>query len=134
MSGVLNLEDAEKIENEMRRLEDDPSVTKRELRLFMQSLMPCSHAVTNLLTCSDPPYGCVECLHEMSVTSLIARQQAALDVAEKALKYVHFPSPTGMGYYVSEAVYAELQHALAAIREAREAREGKEKGVDKDAE
>ncbi len=48
-------------ENKMRELEESPSVSKLELRLFMQSLMPCGHIHANLLTCPDPPYGCVAC-------------------------------------------------------------------------
>lgn len=50
------------IEEEMRRLETDPTVSKRELRLFMQLSMPCGHAAGNLLTCDTPPSGCVICL------------------------------------------------------------------------
>ncbi len=49
------------IENEIRRLEADPFVTKEELRLFLQHSMPCGHAAGNLLTCSELPYGCVIC-------------------------------------------------------------------------
>lgn len=57
----LTSEQADAIEAEMRRLEDDPGVTKRALRLFMQHLMPCGHAAGNLLTCPTPPFGCVIC-------------------------------------------------------------------------
>jgi hypothetical protein len=57
----LTSEQADSIEAEMRRLEADPQVSKRELRLFMQSLMPCGHSVGELLTCPDPPFGCVKC-------------------------------------------------------------------------
>ncbi|MDO8957713.1 MAG: hypothetical protein Q7W38_12810 [Deltaproteobacteria bacterium] len=57
----LTLKQAEDIEAEMRQLEADPEITKHGLRLYMQSIMPCGHAVGNLLTCSDPPYGCVIC-------------------------------------------------------------------------
>lgn len=57
----LSREDADALENELRRLEADPNVSKMELRLFLQCPMPCGHAAGNLLTCSDPPYGCVVC-------------------------------------------------------------------------
>jgi len=59
---ALTLKQAIAAEKEMRRLEADPKVTKRELRLYMQSSMPCGHAVGNLLTCDGPPNGCVMCL------------------------------------------------------------------------
>ncbi len=52
---------ADQIEAEIRRLEADTSVGKQELRLFMQTLMPCGHAVGDLLTCPDEPWGCVQC-------------------------------------------------------------------------
>lgn len=58
---MLTEEQADDIEDEMRRLENDPAVSKRELRLFMQHHMPCGHSTGNLLTCSDPPFGCVIC-------------------------------------------------------------------------
>ncbi len=58
---TLTMAQADKWEAEMRRLETDPEVSKRELRLFMQTQMECNHAVGNLLTCPDPPYGCVIC-------------------------------------------------------------------------
>lgn len=58
----LTLKQAEKAEKEMRKMERDPNISKRELRLFMQSLMPCGHIHSNLLTCPDPPWGCVVCL------------------------------------------------------------------------
>jgi hypothetical protein len=57
----LTAEQAGEIEAEMRHLESDPETSKRALRLFMQSAMPCGHAVGNLLTCPDPPFGCVVC-------------------------------------------------------------------------
>ena len=57
----LTKEQADSFEDEMRKLESDPSVSKTELRLFMQSVMPCGHAVGNLLTCPVPPCGCVIC-------------------------------------------------------------------------
>ncbi len=57
----LTKQQADDIEAEIRRLEFDPMVAKRELRLFMQTSMPCGHAVGNLLTCSWLPWGCVEC-------------------------------------------------------------------------
>lgn len=57
----LTLAQAEEIEEEMRCVEADPAMDKHALRLFMQSPMPCGHAVGNLLTCPDPPYGCVIC-------------------------------------------------------------------------
>ena len=52
---------ADKIEAELKHLEADPTIGKTELRLFLQSCMPCGHAVGNLLTCPEPPYGCVIC-------------------------------------------------------------------------
>lgn len=55
----LSLAEANAIETEMRCIEG--MGTKRELRFFMQSLMPCGHAVGNLLTCDTPPVGCVIC-------------------------------------------------------------------------
>jgi len=57
----LNEEQADAIEAEMRQMELDPSISKTEMRLFMQSCMPCGHAVGNLLTCDQPPFGCVIC-------------------------------------------------------------------------
>lgn len=51
----------DKIETEMRMLEADPNISKNQFRLFLQSPMPCGHAVANLLTCSEPPFGCVIC-------------------------------------------------------------------------
>lgn len=57
----LTMKQAEEIEDEMRRLEADPAVTKNEMRLFMQTPMPCGHATGNLLTCPTPPLGCVIC-------------------------------------------------------------------------
>ena len=57
----LSEEQADQVEAEMRRLEADPEVSKRALRLYMQSPMPCGHAVGNLLTCDKPPIGCVIC-------------------------------------------------------------------------
>ena len=57
----LTLRQAEWWEDEMRRLEADPTVTKHALRLFMQGPMECGHAVGNLLTCPTPPFGCVIC-------------------------------------------------------------------------
>lgn len=64
MNQQLTEHQADEIEAEMRRLEKDPSVTKTELRLFMQLPMPCGHATGNLLTCSEPPFGCVICNSE----------------------------------------------------------------------
>jgi len=58
---VLTVKQADELESEMRRLEDDPAVSKRELRLFMQHPMPCGHSVGDLLTCPTPPAGCVIC-------------------------------------------------------------------------
>jgi len=55
------MKQADKWEDEMLRLENDPTVSKRALRLFMQSLMECGHSVGELLTCDTPPYGCSEC-------------------------------------------------------------------------
>ena len=57
----LTQNEAETIEAEMRKMEGDPQVSKHELRLFMQHPMSCGHAAGNLLTCNDPPYGCVIC-------------------------------------------------------------------------
>lgn len=57
----LTREQADNVEDEMRRLEADPATTLRQMRLFMQSPMPCGHAVGNLLTCPTPPFGCVVC-------------------------------------------------------------------------
>lgn len=58
----LTKKQADIIEEKMRQLETDPTVSKRELRLFMQLPMPCGHATGNLLTCDKPPSGCVKCL------------------------------------------------------------------------
>lgn len=52
---------AEAIEAELRRLEADPAVSKRAFRLYLQSPMPCGHAVADLLMCPDPPTGCAVC-------------------------------------------------------------------------
>lgn len=52
---------ADEVEAEMRALEGDAATTVEAMRLFMQSQMPCGHAVGNLLTCPTPPYGCVIC-------------------------------------------------------------------------
>ena len=51
---------------EMYRLESDPTVGKRELRLFMQLPMSCGHAFGNVMTCSIPgsPGGCAICGEE----------------------------------------------------------------------
>jgi hypothetical protein len=57
----LTNQQANEIEDEIRRLENDSTITKHELRLFMQYPMPCGHAVGNLLTCDEPPLGCVIC-------------------------------------------------------------------------
>ena len=57
----LTKKQADKWEAEMRRLENDPQVSKRELRLFMQCRMECGHSVGELMTCSEPPWGCCEC-------------------------------------------------------------------------
>lgn len=57
----LSAEEAGRIEEEMRQLERNPEVSKRALRLFMQHPMPCGHAAGNLLTCPDPPFGCLIC-------------------------------------------------------------------------
>lgn len=62
----MSTDQADTIEAEMRRLENDPTVDKHALRLFMQSPMPCGHAVGNLLTCPDPPFGCAVCLPDES--------------------------------------------------------------------
>lgn len=66
------------VEDEMRRMEADPSVDKHALRLFMQSAMPCGHAVGNLLTCPTPPYGCVLCgqMDERGRFQVPTREQA----------------------------------------------------------
>lgn len=66
----LTLKQAINAEKEMRRLESDPNVSKRELRLFMQTLMPCGHITANLLTCPDPPYGCVACIAAINAQKL----------------------------------------------------------------
>ena len=57
----LTQQQADEIESEMRLLESNPSTTIVQMRLFMQSVMPCGHAIGNLLTCSEPPFGCVIC-------------------------------------------------------------------------
>ncbi len=57
----LTEDQADEWEDEMRALEGNPTVSKVQLRLFMQSLMECGHAVGNLLTCGEPPWGCVIC-------------------------------------------------------------------------
>ena len=62
-SGQLSANEVNAIEAEMRRLENDPSTDKHALRLFMQWPMPCGHTVGNLMTCDDPPFGCVQCLN-----------------------------------------------------------------------
>jgi hypothetical protein len=62
----LTKQQADKIEEEMRRMESDPTVAKTELRLFMQLPMPCGHATGNLLTCDKPPFGCVICARQDS--------------------------------------------------------------------
>jgi hypothetical protein len=53
-------------EAEIRTLESTPEATA--MRLLMQSLMPCGHAYGNLLTCSNPPFGCVICLNVRAAT------------------------------------------------------------------
>ena len=57
----LSLKQADEIYDEMMRLENDPKVSKHELRLFMQFPMPCGHYPSALLTCDSPPFGCVDC-------------------------------------------------------------------------
>lgn len=54
-------EQADDVEAEMRALEANPATTVHQMRLFMQHPMPCGHAAGNLLTCDEPPYGCVVC-------------------------------------------------------------------------
>lgn len=63
MSRLLSKGEADAVEAEMRALEADPATTAVQMRLFMQSSMPCGHAVGNLLTCPDPPFGCVSCIN-----------------------------------------------------------------------
>ena len=62
----LTEEQADAVEAELRHLEADPSVSKTELRLFLQHPMPCGHAAGNLLACPDPPFGCVICNAEVA--------------------------------------------------------------------
>jgi len=57
----LTKQQADEIEDEMRQLEANPETTIHQMRLFMQCPMPCGHAIGNLLTCPDLPYGCVIC-------------------------------------------------------------------------
>jgi len=57
----LTEKQAIKWEKEMRKLEKDPKTTKTGMRIFMQISMNCGHAAGNLLTCSEPPSGCVIC-------------------------------------------------------------------------
>lgn len=57
----LTLGQAKAVEYVIRQLEEDPSVSKREFRLFMQVPMACGHTPGDLLTCDDPPYGCSAC-------------------------------------------------------------------------
>jgi hypothetical protein len=66
VTNALTEEQAEMVEQEMRRLESDPQASKAALRLFMQHPMPCGHAAGNLLTCDRPPFGCVICNAERS--------------------------------------------------------------------
>jgi len=73
-------------EREMRRLEKEPSVSKKELRLFMQSLMPCGHVMSNLLTCPDPPYGCVVCLHQRKLERQLKRRISKATRNKKKIK------------------------------------------------
>lgn len=47
-------------EAEMRQIEANPAFDKRAMRLFMQTQMECGHSVGSLLTCPDPPFGCVD--------------------------------------------------------------------------
>lgn len=61
MNPKLTKSQADEVESEMRALEANPIIDSRAMRVFMQSSMPCGHAVGNLLTCADPPYGCVVC-------------------------------------------------------------------------
>jgi hypothetical protein len=58
---VLTLPEADAIEAEMRRVQNDPSFSKEAVRLFMQAPMPCGHAAGNLMTCDREPFGCVIC-------------------------------------------------------------------------
>ena len=52
---------ADEIEAEIRKVEANRDTTVTQMRLLMQSPMPCGHAYANLLICPDPPYGCVIC-------------------------------------------------------------------------
>lgn len=85
---TLSKEKADAVEAEMRRLESDPAAGKHELRLFMQSLMPCGHVVGNLLTCDAPPFGCLECnaRDEMEVAGIAVPscQSALAETGEAA--------------------------------------------------
>lgn len=60
----LTKEQAERWEVEMRTIEKDPTMTKEAMRVFMQLPMECGHAVGNLLTCNDPPFGCAICIEK----------------------------------------------------------------------
>ena len=64
MRARLTERQADEVEAELRRLEADPAVSKAQLRLFLQCPMPCGHAAGNLLTCPNPPFGCVVCNSE----------------------------------------------------------------------
>lgn len=57
----LTMAQAEELEAKMRAIEADPELGKRAMRLFMQDRMPCGHWMSALLTCPDPPFGCVDC-------------------------------------------------------------------------
>lgn len=58
----LTKKQADKWEAELRRVEANPQYDKHAYRLFLQEPMECGHAIANLLTCPDPPYGCLVCL------------------------------------------------------------------------
>jgi hypothetical protein len=59
----LSADEAGSIAVQIIQLEQDPETSKRKLRLFMQSLMPCGHAVGNLRDSNSnkEPFGCLIC-------------------------------------------------------------------------
>lgn len=120
---------AEEIEAEMRRLESDPTVSKRALRLFMQAPMDCGHATGELMTCADPPFGCAACL---------AKSQQSAPGREQAVKEEACSSGSGAGSPTASTTpdslwagtssgpvgYAAASGSPAADRAPREARPG----------
>ncbi len=97
----LTMAQADEIEDELRRMENDPSVTKTALRLCLQHPMPCGHAAGNLLICDQPPCGCVICGEPDEPGKIAAAPDDG--VAKRMRRYMtHKDSCPRHAYYLPE--------------------------------